>query len=50
LLLGGAFLAREEVLAEVPVGGVEDAHRVEIITKIPRRRTEKFMLESIRNS
>ena len=25
----GAFLAREEVLAEVPVGGVEDAHKVE---------------------
>ena len=35
LLLSGAFLAGEEVLTKVPVGGVEDAHRVEVISKIP---------------
>ena len=34
----GAFVAADEALAEVPVGGVQYAHGAELIPKVPRRR------------
>ena len=37
-VLVGALVATYEALAEVPVGGVQYAHGIKVIPKVPRRR------------